>query len=85
MFPDLAEGSLDAYRQALVQNQHLAELALVSFRNLFSPLFSVLNEFLSIFAAPRASQVFAIHSQCRFFLRLNVHIRTIGRIRGDPG
>lgn len=31
MFPDLPEGSLDAYRQALVQNQHLAELALVSF------------------------------------------------------
>nr|VZI43084.1 unnamed protein product [Spirometra erinaceieuropaei] len=28
MFPDLPEGSLDAYRQALVQNQHLAELAL---------------------------------------------------------
>ena len=31
MFPDLSEGNLDAYRQALVQNQHLADLALVSF------------------------------------------------------
>ncbi len=30
MFPDLQEGPLDAYRQALVQNQHLADLALVS-------------------------------------------------------
>lgn len=29
MFPDLPEGNLDAYRQALVQNQHLADLALV--------------------------------------------------------
>ncbi|VDM17963.1 unnamed protein product, partial [Hydatigera taeniaeformis] len=28
MFPDLPEGNLDAYRQALVQNQHLADLAL---------------------------------------------------------
>ncbi|CAH8613763.1 unnamed protein product [Dicrocoelium dendriticum] len=27
MFPDLPEGNLDAYRQAVVQNQHLAELA----------------------------------------------------------
>ncbi|KAF8566597.1 hypothetical protein P879_04946 [Paragonimus westermani] len=27
MFPDLPEGNLDAYRQAIVQNQHLAELA----------------------------------------------------------
>ena len=31
MFPDLSEGNLDAYRQALVQNQHLAYLALVGF------------------------------------------------------
>lgn len=27
MFPELSEGHLDAYRQAIVQNQHLAELA----------------------------------------------------------
>ncbi|TGZ64116.1 hypothetical protein CRM22_006526 [Opisthorchis felineus] len=27
MFPELPEGNLDAYRQAIVQNQHLAELA----------------------------------------------------------
>ncbi|VEL42846.1 unnamed protein product [Protopolystoma xenopodis] len=27
MFPNLSEGHLDAYRQAIVQNQHLAELA----------------------------------------------------------
>lgn len=30
MFPELSEGHLDAYRQAIVQNQHLAELAVVS-------------------------------------------------------
>ncbi|TPP55755.1 Ribonuclease 3, partial [Fasciola gigantica] len=28
MFPELPEGHLDAYRQAIVQNQHLAELAI---------------------------------------------------------
>lgn len=35
IFPDMSEGSLDHFRQALVQNQHLSDLALVSFEQFF--------------------------------------------------